>query len=273
MAVGDNVPVRKLLIGLTATVTALLVGVVGTDFGSAIYAEYRLARNVRSAAGLNWDPWVAILGFPFLTQVRNDRYREIEIRASGVDHPVVGKASLEATLHGIDISSSSWLIPPDAKLPVRKAESRIIIDSTHIGRFMGIDDLLVEAPSRETNDATGGTTESGISSSQGLVFTGTPKGSGLDKRVSVSVDLSFADRDDTTLVLTATGILTGPGTADEPVPDDKTAAVLAEFSNTITGQKLPFGIAPTTAGARGSDVIIEGIASGVTIDLAGFRQP
>lgn len=269
---GDNVAVRKLLIGLAATVTALVVGVVGADFGSAIYAEYRLARNVRSAANLNWDPWVAILGFPFLTQVSNHRYKEIEIRAAGVDHPVVGKASLEATLHGIDLTDSSWLIRPDAKLPVRKTESRIIIDSTHIGRFMGIDDLLVEAPSRETNDATGGTTESGISSSQGLVFTGTPKGSGLDKRVSVSVDLSFADSDDTTLVLTATGILTGPGTADESVPEEKTAAVLSEFSHTITGQKLPFGIAPTTAGARGSDVIIEGIATGVTIDLAGFRQ-
>jgi hypothetical protein len=271
--VGDNVAVRKLLIGLTATVIALVVGVVGTDFGSAIYAEYRLARSVRSAAALNWDPWVAILGFPFLTQVRNHHYKEIEIRATGVDHPVVGRASLEATLHGIDLADSSWLIAPDAKLPVEKAESRIIIDSTHVGRVMGIGDLLVEAPERESNDATGGTTESGISGSQGLVFTGTPKASGLDKRVSVAVDLSFADGDDTALVLTATGILTGPGTAGEPVPEDKTAAVLSEFSHTITGQKLPFGIAPTTAGARGSDVIIEGIASGVTIDLAGFRQP
>lgn len=271
-AVGDNVAVRKLLIGLTATVTALVVGVLGADFGSAIYAEYRLARNIRSAAGLNWDPWVAILGFPFLTQVRNHKYREVEIRAGGVDHPVVGKASLEATLHGIDLTQASWLIRPTAKMHVNKAESRIIIDSTHIGRYMGIDDLLVEAPARESNDATGGTTESGISSPQGLVFTGTPKASGVDKRVSVSVDLSFADADKTTLVLTATGILTGPGTADEPVPEDKTAAVLSEFSNTITGQKLPFGIAPTTAGARGSDVIIEGIASGVTIDLPGFRQ-
>ncbi|MGV0812340.1 mannan chain length control protein LmeA [Mycolicibacterium boenickei] len=269
---GNNVAVRKLLIGLAATVTALVVGVVGADFGSAIYAEYRLARNVRSAAELNWDPWVAILGFPFLTQVRNHRYREVEIRASAVDHPVVGKASLEATLHGIDLTDASWLIRPDVPLHVTKAESRIIVDSTHIGRVMGIDDLLVEAPTRETNDSTGGTTESGISSSEGLVFTGTPKASGLDKRVSVSVDLSFADKDQTTLVLTATGIMTGPGTADEPVPEEKTAAVLAEFSDTITGQKLPFGIAPTTAGARGSDVIIEGIASGVTIDLAGFRQ-
>lgn len=172
---GDNVAVRKLLIGLTATVTALVVGVVGTDFGSAIYAEYRLARAVRSAAALNWDPWVAILGFPFLTQVRNHRYKEIEIRATGVDHPVVGRASLEATLHGIDLADSSWLIAPDAKLPVEKAESRIILDSTHVGRVMGIGDLLVEAPERESNDATGGTTESGISGSQGLVFTGTPR--------------------------------------------------------------------------------------------------
>ena len=39
----------------------------------------------------------------------------------------------------------------------------------------------------------------------------------------------------------------------------------------MPGQKLPFGIAPTSEGARGSDVIIEGIAEGVTIALGGFR--
>ena len=33
---------------------------------------------------------------------------------------------------------------------------------------------MVEAPAEDTNDATGGTTESGISGSKGLVFTGTP---------------------------------------------------------------------------------------------------
>ncbi len=196
----------------------------------------------------------------------------MEIRASGVDHPVVGKASLEATLHSIDITQASWLVRPEAKLPVGKLESRIIIDSTHVGRFMGIKDLLVEAPARETNDATGGTTESGISSNRGLVFTGTPKSADYDKRVSVAVDLSITDPDQTTLVFTATGVLTGPATADQPVPEDKTAAVLAAFSTTMPGQKLPFGVAPTSEGARGSDIIIEGIAEGVTITLDGFTQ-
>ncbi len=106
-------------------------------------------------------------------------YAEIEIKANGVDHAVVGKASLEATMHDIDLTEASWLIRPDANLPVGKLESRIIIDSTHLGRFMGIKDLMVEAPAKDTNDATGGTTESGISGSKGLVFTGTPRKAGL----------------------------------------------------------------------------------------------
>lgn len=268
--VGDNGPVRKLVIGVLATVTTVVVGAVGTDFGAAIYAEYRLARSVRSAADLSWDPSVAILGFPFITQARHRQYDEVEIKASGVDHAVVGKASLEATMHSVGLGDS-WLVPPDATLTVEKLESRIIIDSTHVGRFMGIPDLLVEAPTRETEDSTGGTTESGISSNYGLVFTGTPDKAGFDERVSIAVDLSMAGPDDTTLVMTATGVLTEPGTAGQSVPEDKVAAVLAAFTATLPGQKLPFGVAPTSEGARGSDIIIEGIAEGVTIDLDEFR--
>ena len=66
--VGQNVRVRKLLIGLLAAVTSLVVVAVGADFGAAIYAEYRWARSVRTANDLGFDPWVGILGFPFITQ-------------------------------------------------------------------------------------------------------------------------------------------------------------------------------------------------------------
>ncbi|TDO14199.1 DUF2993 family protein [Mycobacterium sp. BK086] len=271
-AVGQNVQVRKLLITLGAAVLAVLVGAVGADFGATIYAEYRLARTVRTAANLSFDPSVAILGFPFIRQAMQHHFHEIEIKANGVDHPVVGRASLEATLHDIDLTQSSWLIRPDANLPVGKLESRIIIDSGHLGRFMGMKDLMVEAPSKETNDATGGTTESGISGNKGLVFTGTPTKADFDKPVSVAVDLSTAGEDQTTLVFTATDVQTGPGTADQAVPEDKKAAVLAAFSGSLPGQKLPFGVRPTTEGARGSDIIIEGITEGVTVRLDGFTQ-
>lgn len=271
--VRQNVAVRKVLIGLVATVLAVVIGAVGTDFGAAIYAEYRWSRTLRSVANLDFDPWVGIIGFPFVPQAANHRYDEMEIRASGVDHPVLGQASLESTLHDVSLADSSWLVRPDADLPVGKVESRIILDSTHVGRFMGIPDLLVEAPTRESNDATGGTTESGISSNTGVVFTGTPPVDGVEEKVSVAVDLTVSGPDRTTLVVTATDVLTGAGTADQEVPEDKLAAVLEAFSTAMPGLRLPFAVAPTAQGARGSDVIIEGIADNMTIALDGFRQP
>jgi LmeA-like phospholipid-binding len=271
----QNRPMRKVLIGVIASsiaVGVIVIGAVGVDYGTSIYAEYRLSSNVRRAAHLGSDPFVAILAFPFIPQALRGHYNELEIKANAVDHAVVGKATLEATMYSIDLTNASWLIRPDAKLPVGRLESRIIIDSMHLGRYLGMSDLMVEAPPAETNNATGGTTESGISSSHGLVFSGTPKSANFDHRVSVSVDLFIAPEDQATLVFTPTGILTGPDTADQTVPDDKRDTVLHAFSARLPNQRLPFGVAPTSEGARGSDVIIEGITRGVSITLDGFKQ-
>ena len=268
---GHNGRVRKLLAVGGASVLVVAVAAVGIDVGAAIYAEYRLARNVRAASGLPFDPWVAILGFPFLPQVARRHYHELEIRAGGVDQAVAGKVTLEATMHDIGLGQASWLIRPDASLPVAELESRIIIDSRHVGAFIGVKDLTVAAPRADTNDATGGTTESGISGSRGLIFTGTPVGAGLAEPVSVTVDLSITGPDQTVLLFTPTGVVTGPNTADTEVPEARRAAVLGAFAAAMPGQRLPFGLRPTSEGARGSDVIIEGIADDVTVRLDGFR--
>ncbi|EUA92597.1 hypothetical protein I551_0748 [Mycobacterium ulcerans str. Harvey] len=122
------------------------------------------------------------------------RYFELEIKAIAVEHAVVGVATLEATMHSIDLSQASWLIEPNSRMTVHKLESRIIIDSMHLGRHLGISDLMVQAPPQESNDATGGTTESGISDGHGLVLSGTPTSADFDQRVSVSVDVSIAPR-------------------------------------------------------------------------------
>ncbi|KBZ59585.1 hypothetical protein K875_05150 [Mycobacterium [tuberculosis] TKK-01-0051] len=270
-----NVRVRKVLIAVTATailVAVLALGAIGFDYGTSIYAEYRLSSSVRKAAKLGTDPFVAIVAFPFIPQAMRGNYSQVEIKANAVDHSMTGRATLEATMYSVDLAQASWLINPDAKLSVSKLESRIIVDSTHLGRFMGISDLMVEAPPKETNTSTGGVTASGISDSHGLVFTGTPKSAGFDRRVSVSVDLSIAPDDPATLVFTPTGVLTGSDTANQTVPADKRDAVLHAFSGRLPNQRLPFGVAPTTEGARGSDVIIEGITHGVTVTLQGFKQ-
>lgn len=268
--------VRKVLIGGAAAaivVAVPVVGAVGVDYATSIYAEYRLSTSVRKVAHLGSDPFVAIVAFPFIPQALRHHYNQLEIKANAVDHAMVGTATLEATMYSVDLTQASWLIRTDAKLPVGRLESRIIIDSTHLGRYLGISDLMVEAPPRETNTATGGVTASGISDSHGLVFSGTPpRSAGFEHRVSVSVDLSIAPDDPATLVITPTGVLTGPDTADQPVPDDKRDAVLRAFSTRLPNQRLPFGVGPTTEGARGSDVIIEGVTRGVTVTLEGFKQ-
>ena len=266
---------RKALVGVAAvllTAVAVLLAAAGVDFGTSIYAEYRLARVVRQAANLGFDPFVAIIAFPLIPQAMRHRYEDLEIKAGSVGRPVIEKATLEATMHSVDLTEASWLIRPAAKLPVGKLESRIIIDSRHLGHYLGIRDLIVEAPARDTNNATGGTTESGISGSHDLVFTGTPLSAHFNKRVSVAVDLSMGGDDQTTLVFTPTTVLTGPNTADEKVPDDKRDAVIAAFAGRLPDQKLPFGVMPTSQGARGSDVIIEGITTGLTITLDGFNR-
>jgi hypothetical protein len=274
-ALRHNMRVRKMLIAVTATailVAVLALSAIGVDYGTSIYAEYRLSSSVRKAAKLGTDPFVAIVAFPFLPQAMRGNYSQVEIKANAIDHARTGRATLEATMYSVDLAQASWLIGPDAKLAVGKLESRIIVDSTHLGRFMGISDLMVEAPPKETNTSTGGVTASGISDSHGLVFTGTPKSAGFDRRVSVSVDLSIAPDDPATLVFTPTGVLTGSDTANQTVPADRRDAVLHAFSGRLPDQRLPFGVAPTTEGARGSDVIIEGITRGVTVTLAGFKQ-
>ncbi|OBF69594.1 hypothetical protein A5753_21255 [Mycobacterium sp. 852002-51971_SCH5477799-a] len=267
--------VRKVLIAGTVTailVAVLALGAIGVDYGTSIYAEYRLSSSVRKATKLGTDPFVAIVAFPFIPEAMRGNYSQVEIKANAVDHARTGRATLEATMYSVNLAQASWLISPDAKLAVGKLESRIIIDSTHLGRFMGISDLMVEAPPKETNTSTGGVTASGISDSHGLVFTGTPKSAGFDRRVSVSVDLSIAPDDPATLVFTPTGVLAGSDTASQTVPADKQDSVLHAFSGRLPNQRLPFGVAPTAEGARGSDVIIEGIARGVTVTLDGFKQ-
>ena len=260
-----------MFIAISAVIAALAVLVGGVDFGASTYAEYQLSRAVRRDAGLDSDPFVAILGFPFAPQLRRDRYDEVEIKAPGAAQPLIGKALLEATMHSVDLTDATWKFRPGAKIPVATLESRVIIGNVYLGRYLGIRDLMVEAPPVETNDATGGTTESGISDSHGLVFTGTPQGYG--KRVSVAVDLSMSGADRRTLEITPTGVLTGPDTADEDVPDAERDKVLAAFRGSLPQQRLPFGLTPTNWGARGSDVIIEGIAEGMTVTLPQFRLP
>jgi LmeA-like phospholipid-binding len=78
---------RKALVGAAAvllTVVVVLLAAAGVDFGTSIYAEYRLSRTVRETAHLDFDPFVAIIAFPLIPQAMSHRYEDVEIKATAV---------------------------------------------------------------------------------------------------------------------------------------------------------------------------------------------
>src|SRR6201998_3313065 len=100
---------RKVLIVViaTAAIAIIAIGAIGVDYGASIYAEYRLSSNVRKAANLGSDPFVAIVAFPFIPQAMRGHYNQVEIKANAVRHAMVGTATLEATMYSVGLTHAS----------------------------------------------------------------------------------------------------------------------------------------------------------------------
>ena len=118
---------------------------------------------------------------------------------------------------------------------------------------------MVEAPSKDTDAATGGTTESGISGAAGTsVFAALHQGREFDKRVSVSVDFLASLAPIETASRSPLRMLqTGPGTADQAVPGDKETRRPGGLQRPPARQRLNSEFAPPPKAPAGSDVIIE----------------
>lgn len=255
------VSMRKLIIGLVSLLALALV----IDFGVAAYSEYRVSRAIREGGDLTSDPQVTIHGFPFLTQAAEGKYQNVEVRAQDVPNDYVGSTTIEANLRGVSIPLSDLADGSVQTVPVDKLDGRVRIEATDLGRFLGIVDLQVSAPPADKSDGTGGSGGSGKTTNGGVVLTGTVPVGPVETEVSVQADL-ILDGDRVSIV--ATDFYFGPeGSADFTIPDFAKSAVLGLFTKTIDRQTLPFGVLPTDVYAEGSQIVIEGSAENVTIDL------
>ncbi|MBT1191674.1 LmeA family phospholipid-binding protein [Rhodococcoides kroppenstedtii] len=253
---------RKLIVGLVALVAVLLA----VDFGAAAYAEYRVSRALRDGGDLVSDPDVTVHGFPFLTQFADGRYSRVEIRAREVPTPYVEKTTIEATLRDVRIPPSDLVDGAVRTVPVGELDARVRIDATDLGRFLDIPDLQVSAPPADRSDGTGGSGGSGETTAGAVVLSGTVPVGPIDTAVSVTAEL-LLDGDGVSIV--ATDLYFGPeGRADYTVPDFLKPAVLGLFTRTIDAQQLPFGLRPTEVRAEGGQIVVEGEADDVTVDLS-----
>lgn len=261
------VSMRKLIIGLVSLLALALV----VDFGAAAYSEYRVSRAIREGGDLSSDPQVTFHGFPFLTQAADGKYQNIEIKAQDVPTEYVGSTTIEANVRGVSVPLSDLIDGTVNTVPVDRLEGRVRIEATDLGRFLGIVDLQVSAPPADKSDGTGGSGGSGMTTNGGVVLTGTVPVGPIQTKVSVQADL-ILEGDSVDIV--ASDFYFGPeGNADFSIPDFAKPAVLGLFTKTVDSQTLPFGILPTDVRAEGSQIVIEGSAENVTIDLDQIEKP
>ncbi|HEX4256173.1 MAG TPA: LmeA family phospholipid-binding protein, partial [Streptosporangiaceae bacterium] len=90
---------------LAIVVVILLVLAVIIDRVAVKLAENEVANQIKSA-GFPVKPSVSIAGFPFLTQVAEKNFHQIDISASNVPEGKLEIASVKATMHGVHVNSS-----------------------------------------------------------------------------------------------------------------------------------------------------------------------
>lgn len=257
---------RKLVIALLCVVGVAVV----IDFAAAAYAEYRVSRELRTSADLSADPAVTIRGFSFLAQAIRGRYKGIDIIAQGVQSDMLGETRLEASLEGVRIPARNIAEGRVSTVPVDKLYGRVKFEATELGQLLGVPDLEISAPPGQKSDGTGGSGGSGRPTNGEIVLTGTVPINGEQTRVSVRADLLI---DGTRVRIVARDYYYGPtGGSDTPALTDARPAVLQQFSRTVDTRQLPFGVVPTAVYAQGSQIVIEGTAEHLTIDLDQLQK-
>ncbi len=247
---------------LFSLIGLVLVAVLA-DYGTAAYAEYQVSKEIRHELSLDTDPDVRVTGFPFLTQVADSDFSQVNVRAVGVPMASLGKVTVEATLWDAKVQASQIFGGNLNNIVVGELDSRIRIDDTQLGQLIGISDLKVSAPVADPSLGTSGGGAYQVPKS-GIVLTGTVKlGGVLKQQVSVNADLALEGKQ---VRIIATGFALGGRSSKSMTLAPPLAEIAMQmFSVTLDSDYLPFGIAPTTVHAEGADIVVEGKGTNVHI--------
>ena len=90
---------------LTIIVVALIIVLVGLDFGTRAFAETTMASQIQQQ-GFPKKPSVTIEGFPFLTQVITRDFSDVKISSRNITEGPLEIASVNATMNGVHVNTS-----------------------------------------------------------------------------------------------------------------------------------------------------------------------
>ncbi|WP_051179371.1 LmeA family phospholipid-binding protein [Nocardia concava] len=115
---------------------------VAADFGAAAYADNAAGQAMRNTANLGSDPTVHIKGFPFLLQVAEEKYDDVEVRANHVGTDKFGFVDVEANLHGAEVPFGDLTSRQLHKIHVDRLEATVRFDATRPLVLLDVSGLL-----------------------------------------------------------------------------------------------------------------------------------
>jgi hypothetical protein len=115
--------VRKLLIALVVLVLLLVLA----DRAAAFAAESIAAGDLRNQLNLTQKPDVTVHGWPFLTQLADGRYDDIEVSAHDVDVSQLAGLSVDVHLIGAHIPAGDVIHRRVSNVPVDRVQGQVTV--------------------------------------------------------------------------------------------------------------------------------------------------
>ena len=110
---------------LIGTLVVLIVLAVAVDRIGALVAQHEVAVQLKKKMDLSDTPKVTIHGIPFLTQVIDGKYDDIQVRAKGLHAEQINDFSANVHLHGAKADIGDLIRGKIDKLPVDRVSGTV----------------------------------------------------------------------------------------------------------------------------------------------------
>lgn len=257
---------------LAISLVVLLGLLVAADFGAAAYAESQVSKELRGQLQTPEEPDVSIHGFPFLTQVVQGDYGDVEVTADGVQADQLEQLGVSGNLYHAKVDTQELINGTAQELNVDQVDGRVELKADDIGRLIDVPDLSITPVSDEQlaqadgESSNGSPAEGGTGEDEtGVQLDGTMNIAGQENEVRVLAAMSLVDGQvrieprDLGLKNTAVG--------DLDLPDVFKNVMREQFATTLDPGDLPFEVTPTALNAKPGALVVAGTAENVTVDL------
>jgi hypothetical protein len=229
------------LFKLAFSLVFLLVLLVVADRLAARVAGQVVADQIKSNQHLTTTPKVDVRGFPFLTQLVNGTYDDVDATALDLHSGKVNATSLTLHLHGVHLKAQDVVSQSVKQIPVDRADGTVLLSYADVNALAKPAGITVALGKDGLVTVTGSVKVAGQSI----------KGSGTGSVSAVPTGIK----------VTVTDLRT-PG-----LPAAVTSLLVSKLTFVIPNSSLPYGVTVQTVRADATGVTVSGATGPFTIPV------